>query len=52
MILCRSAATKHAGADIDDTTKTGETGTYVFPDFICDLIDRNGTAARFPEQGE
>ena len=52
MILCRSAATKHAGADIDDTTKTGETGTYVFPDFICDLIDRHGTAARFPEQGE
>jgi integrase len=47
LTICRSAATKHAGSEIRNTTKTGETGTWDLPADVCDLIDRHCTGGRF-----
>jgi hypothetical protein len=47
LTICRSAASKHSGARIRDTTKTGETGSYALPEWVCDLIDKHCTGARF-----
>lgn len=47
LTICRSAETKHAGAPIAPTTKTGETGSYTLPEWVCDLFDQHCTAARF-----
>lgn len=47
LTICRSAESKHAGAAIRDTTKTGESGTYALPEWVCDLIDKHCTGARF-----
>lgn len=47
LTIRRSAATRHSGAEIRPTTKTGETGTYELPEWVCDLIDRHCTGARF-----
>lgn len=43
----RSAESKHAGADIAATTKTGETGSYELPEWVSALIDKHCTGARF-----
>lgn len=40
LTICRSAATKAGGCEIRDTTKTGETGVYTLPDWLCDMIDQ------------
>jgi len=37
----RSAATKHAGAEVRPMTKTAERGSYALPDFVCDLVDEH-----------
>lgn len=37
----RSAADRRSEAAVRDTTKTGETGTYELPDWLCELIDRH-----------
>lgn len=47
LTLCRSAESKHRGADVAPTTKTGETGAYELPEWVCDLIEEHCPAARF-----
>lgn len=47
LTIRRSAESKHAGAAVAATTKTGETGSYELPDWVCALIDKHCTGARF-----
>ncbi len=47
LTIRRSADGKSGSAEIASTTKTGETGTYELPEWVCDLIDKHCTGARF-----
>lgn len=41
LTICRSAADRASRAEVRDSTKTGEVGTYELPEWLCDLIDRH-----------
>lgn len=41
LTIRRSAASRQSTAEVRDTTKTGEAGTYELPEWLCDLIDRH-----------
>lgn len=39
--VCRSAESREGGCPVRDTTKTGETGVYELPEWVCNLIDQH-----------
>jgi hypothetical protein len=47
LTIRRSAESKRGGSEIAATTKTGETGAYELPEWVCALIDKHCTGARF-----